>query len=147
MPQTIRVHHVLAAKPAKVYRAFLEPDAFASWSPPNGYTGMVHTMDAKVGGTYRMSFRNFTTGESHSFGGTYLELVPDDKLVYVDKFDDPHMTGEMKITVTLKPVVVGTELTIVQEGLPDTIPAAYCCRGWQESFRKLEQLVEPELNQ
>ncbi len=147
MPSTIRLHRVIPARPEKLYRAFIEPDAIASWLPPFGFTCTVHALDAKVGGTHRMSFRNFTTGQSHSFGGTYLELIPGARLVYTDTFDDPNLPGEMKVTVTLKAVSVGTEVNIVQEGVPDVIPAEACYLGWQESLRKLARLVEPEINQ
>jgi len=147
MPNTVRLHRVLAAKPDKVYRAFLEADAMAKWLPPNGFTCTVHQLDAKVGGSYRMSFRNFTTGTSHSFGGEYLELVPGERLRYTDKFDDANLPGEMQVTVTLKPVSVGTELTVVQEGIPDAIPVEACYLGWQDSLRNLASLVEPEINQ
>lgn len=146
MPHTIRLHRVLAAKPEKVYRAFIEPDAMASWLPPYGYLCTVHELDARVGGKHRMSFRNFTTGDSHSFGGEYLELVPGQKLVYTDKFDDPNMPGEMKVTVTLKAVSTGTDVSIVQEGVPDMIPAEACYLGWQDSLDKFRRLVEPEIN-
>jgi uncharacterized protein YndB with AHSA1/START domain len=147
MPSTIRLHRVIPARPEKLYRAFIEPDAIASWLPPFGFTCTVHALDAKVGGTHRMSFRNFTTGQSHSFGGTYLELIPGARLVYTDTFDDPNLPGEMKVTVTLKAVSVGTEVNIVQEGVPDVIPAEACYLGWQESLCKLARLVEPEINQ
>jgi uncharacterized protein YndB with AHSA1/START domain len=147
MPGTIRLHRVFAAKPEKIYRAFLEPDAVASWLPPFGYLCTVHQLDAKVGGTHRMSFRNFTTGGSHSFGGKYLELVPGKRLRYTDKFDDPNLPGEMTVTVDLKQVSVGTDVSIVQEGIPDAIPAEACYLGWQESLRNLARLVEPEINQ
>jgi uncharacterized protein YndB with AHSA1/START domain len=147
MPNTIRLHRVIAAKPEKLYRAFLEPDAIASWLPPYGFTCTVHELDAKVDGNHRMSFRNFTTGHSHSFGGTYLELVPGERLVYTDKFDDPNLPGEMKITVTFKAVSVGTEVNIEQQGVPDVIPVEACYLGWQGSLRKLSRLVEPEINQ
>jgi uncharacterized protein YndB with AHSA1/START domain len=147
MPNTVRLHRVLATKPDKVYRAFIEADAFAKWLPPNGFTCTVHHLDAKVGGTFRMSFRNFTTGMSHSFGGQYLELVPGERLRYTDKFDDPNLPGEMQVKVELKQVSVGTELNIVQEGIPDAIPAEACYLGWQESLRNLASLVEPEINQ
>jgi uncharacterized protein YndB with AHSA1/START domain len=147
MPNTVRLHRVLATKPGKVYRAFIEGDAMAKWLPPNGFVCTVHHLDAKVGGTFSMSFRNFTTGASHSFGGNYLELVPGERLRYTDKFDDPNLPGEMHVTVTLKPVSVGTELNIVQEGIPDAIPAEACYLGWQESLRNLARLVEPEINQ
>ncbi len=147
MPSTIKLHRVIAAKPEKVYRAFLEPDAVASWLPPYGFLCTVHELDAKVGGKHRMSFRNFTTGHSHGFGGTYVELVPGQRLVYTDTFDDPNLPGEMRTTVTLKAVSVGTEVNIVQEGVPDVIPAEACYLGWQQSLRKLTGLVEPEINQ
>lgn len=145
MPHTIRLHRVLAAKPAKAYRAFVEPDALASWCPPFGFVCTVHELDPRVGGKHRASFRNFTTGDSHSFGGEYLEVVPDEKLVYTDVFDDPNLPGEMTITVTLTAVSVGTELNIVQEGVPDIIPAEACYIGWQQSLDKLAKLVEPEI--
>jgi uncharacterized protein YndB with AHSA1/START domain len=147
MPSTISLHRVLAARPEKVYRAFLEPDAVARWLPPNGFTCTVHQLEAKVGGSHRMSFRNFTTGHSHAFGGRYLELVPNERLRYTDKFDDANLPGEMQVTVTLKPVSVGTEVTIVQDGVPDVIPPEACYLGWQESLRNLARLVEPEINQ
>jgi uncharacterized protein YndB with AHSA1/START domain len=147
MPHTIRLHRVLATKPEKVYRAFLEADALAKWLPPNGYTCTVHQLDAKIGGTHRASFRNFNTGDSHSFGGTYLELAPHERLRYTDKFDNPEMPGEIQVTVTLKKVSCGTELNIVQEGLPDAIPSETCYLGWQESLRNLARLVEPEIHQ
>jgi uncharacterized protein YndB with AHSA1/START domain len=147
MPNTVRLHRVLATKPDKVYRAFIEPDALAKWLPPNGFTCTVHHLDAKVGGAFRMSFRNFTTGNSHSFGGNYLELVPGERVRYADKFDDPNLPGEMQVTVVLKQVSVGTELNIVQEGIPDAIPAEACYLGWQDSLRNLASLVEPEINQ
>jgi uncharacterized protein YndB with AHSA1/START domain len=147
MPNTVHLHRVFAAKPEKVCRAFLEPDAIASWLPPFGFTCTVHELDARVGGKHRMSFRNFTTGDSHSFGGTYVELVPGERLVYTDKFDDPNLPGEMKVTVTFKEVVVGTEMTVEQQGIPDAIPVEACYLGWQESLRKLAKLVEPEINQ
>jgi uncharacterized protein YndB with AHSA1/START domain len=147
MPSTVRLHRVLATRPEKVYRAFVEADAIASWLPPFGFLCTVHELEAREGGTHRMSFRNFTTGNSHSFGGTYLELVPGEKLIYTDSFDDPGMPGEMKVTVTLRAVSVGTELSIEQEGIPDVIPPEACYLGWQESLRKLAKLVEPEINQ
>ncbi|HJS05507.1 MAG TPA: SRPBCC family protein, partial [Variovorax sp.] len=140
---TVRLHRVIAAKPEKVYRAFLDADAKARWLPPNGFTGKVHSMDAKVGGKYKMSFTNFTTGKSHGFGGEYRELVPHERLRYTDVFDDPNLPGEIQVTVTLKQVSVGTELTIVQEGLPDVIPLEACYLGWQESLLNLARLVEP----
>jgi uncharacterized protein YndB with AHSA1/START domain len=147
MPSTVRLHRVLAAKPDKVFRAFVEPDAMAKWLPPNGFTCTVHQFDAKVGGAFRMSFRNFTTGNSHAFGGKFLELVPGERLRYTDKFDDPNLPGEILVTVELKQVSVGTELNIVQEGIPDVIPAEACYLGWQDSLRNLASLVEPEINQ
>ena len=147
MPNTVRLHRVIAAKPEKVYRAFLEPDAVASWLPPFGFTCTVHKLEARVGGRHRMSFRNFTTGDSHSFGGEYLELVPGERLIYTDRFYDANLPGEMKVTVTLKAVSVGTEMTVVQEGIPDLMPPEACYLGWQESLRKLAKLVEPEINQ
>ena len=147
MPGTVTLHRVLATKPAKVYRAFLEPDAVASWLPPFGFTCTVHELEAREGGRHRMSFRNFTTGNSHSFGGTYLKLVPDELLVYTDTFDDPNLPGEMQVTVTLRAVSVGTDMTVLQEGIPDLIPPAACYLGWQESLRKLAKLVEPEIAQ
>jgi uncharacterized protein YndB with AHSA1/START domain len=147
MPNTIRLHRVIAAKPEKVYRAFIEPDAIASWLPPYGFVCTVHELEAKVGGRHKMSFRNFTTGASHSFGGVYLELEPGERIVYTTVFDDPNLPGEMKVTITLKPVSVGTEVTIVQEGVPDMIPAEGCYLGWQDTLEKLKRLVEPEINQ
>jgi uncharacterized protein YndB with AHSA1/START domain len=147
MPGTVRLHRLFATKPVKVYRAFIEADALAKWLPPNGFTCTVHHLDANVGGTFRMSFRNFTTGAGHSFGGKYLELVPGERLRYTDKFDDPNLPGEMQVTVTLKAVSVGTEVSIVQEGIPDAIPVEACYLGWQESLRNLARLVEPEINQ
>ena len=142
---TVRFHRVLRATPEKIYRAFVDADAMAKWLPPNGFTGKVHHMDAKVGGTYKMSFTNFTTGRSHSFGGKYLELVPHERIRHTDKFDDPNLPGEMRTTITLKKVSCGTELNIVQEGLPDVIPPEACCLGWQESLTLLAQLVEAEI--
>lgn len=145
MPNTVRFHRVLRATPERVYRAFLDADAKVKWLPPNGFTGKVHHIDAKVGGTYRMSFTNFTTGKSHSFGGTYVELVPLEKIRYTDKFEDANLPGEMHVTITLKKVMVGTELNIVQEGIPDVIPPEACCLGWQESLTLLAKLVEAEI--
>ena len=142
---TIRLHRVLRAKPEKVYRAFVTADAMAKWLPPNGFTCSVHEMNATVGGTYRMSFTNFTTGNSHSFGGEYRELVPGERLVYTDRFDDPNLPGEMRTTVTLKAVSAGTEMSIVQEGVPEAIPADMCHLGWQDSLDQLAMLVEPEI--
>ena len=142
---TIRLHRVLRTTPEKVYRAFLDGDAMSKWLPPNGFTGKVHHMDAKVGGTFKMSFTNFSTGKSHSFGGEYLELVPHERLRYTDRFDDPNLPGEMQTTVTLKKVSCGTELNVVQEGVPEVIPAEACYVGWQESLIPLTKLVEPEI--
>jgi len=147
MSNTVRLHRVLATTPDKVYRAFIEKDALAKWLPPNGFTCTVHQFDAKVGGTFKMSFRNFTTGLGHSFGGHYVELVPGERLRYTDEFDDPNLPGEMQVTVTLKQVSVGTAIEIVQEGIPDAIPLEACYLGWQESLRNLARLVEPEINQ
>ena len=145
MPNTVRFHRVLRATPERVYRAFLDPDAMVKCLPPNGFTGKVHHLDAKVGGTYRMSFTNFTTGKSHSFGGTYLELVPHERIRHTDKFDDANLPGEMQVTITLKKVSCGTELNVVQEGIPDVIPPEACCLGWQESLALLAKLVEAEI--
>ncbi len=142
---TIRLHRVLRATPEKIYRAFLDPDALAKWLPPNGFTGKVHQMDAKVGGNYKMSFTNFTTGNSHSFGGRYVELTPHERIRYTDKFDDPNLPGEMQATIGLKPVSCGTELNIVQEGVPAVIPAEACYLGWQESLTLLAKLVEADI--
>ena len=142
---TVRLHQVLAARPEKVYRAFLDAEAMTRWLPPNGFTGKVHQIDARVGGKYKMSFTNFTTGKSHSFGGEYLELVPNTRLRYTDNFDDPNLPGEIRVTVTLKEVSVGTDLSIEQEGLPNVIPLEACYLGWQESLRNLARLVEPEI--
>lgn len=147
MSNTIRLHRVIPVKPEKVYRAFIEPDAVASWIPPYGYLCTVHELEAKVGGSHRMSFRNFTTGEGHSFGGTYIELVPGERLVYTDKFDDANLPGEMRITVNLKAVSVGTEITIEQAGVPDVIPPEACYLGWQDSLQKLANLVVPEIQE
>lgn len=142
---TIRLHRVLSATPEKVYRAFLDADAMSRWLPPNGYTAKMHHLEARVGGTFRMSFTNFTTGKSHAFGGSYLELVPHERIRYTDKFDDPNLPGEIHVTVTLKKVSCGTELNIVQEGVPAVIPAEMCYLGWQESLTQLKMLVEPEI--
>ncbi len=141
---TIRLHRVLRAAPEKVYRAFLNPEAMAKWLPPNGFTGKVHQLEAKVGGTHKMSFTNFSTGQSHSFGGKYVELVPNQRIRYTDSFDDPNLPGEMQIAVSLKQGSVGTELNIVQEGVPEVIPAEACYLGWQESLTLLAKLVEPD---
>jgi uncharacterized protein YndB with AHSA1/START domain len=145
MPSTVRFHRVLRAPPERVYRAFLDADAKAKWLPPNGFTGKVHHVDARVGGSFKMSFTNFTTGKSHSFGGEYLELVPHELIRYTDHFDDPNLPGELQVTITLKKVSVGTELQIVQEGIPDVIPAEACYLGWQESLILLAKLVEAEI--
>jgi len=142
---TVRLHRVLRATPEKLYRAFLDPDALAKWLPPNGFTGKVHHIDAKVGGTYKMSFTNFTTGHSHSFGGQYLELVSYERIRHTDKFDDPKLRGEMQTTVSLTKVSCGTEVNIVQEGIPEAIPAEACYLGWQESLTLLAQLIEAEI--
>lgn len=147
MPNTVRLHRVIAARPEKVYRAFLEPDAVASWLPPYGYLCTVHELQPEIGGRHRMSFRNFTTRNSHSFGGEYKELVANERLVYTDSFEDPNMPGEMKVTVVLKAVSVGTEMSIEQQGIPDIIPLEACYLGWQDSLIKLAKLVEPEINQ
>ena len=144
---TVRLHRVLRAPPEKVYRAFLDAPAMAKWLPPNGFTCTVHHLDAKVGGTFRMSFTNFSTGNGHSFGGEYVELVPGALIRYTDKFDDPNLPGVIKVTVTLKAVSCGTDLNIVQEGIPDVIPVEACYLGWQDSLRNLASLVEPEINQ
>jgi uncharacterized protein YndB with AHSA1/START domain len=142
---TVHLHRVLTAKPEKIYRAFLDRDAMAKWLPPNGYTCSVHHMDAKVGGTYKMSFTNFTTQKSMSFGGEYRELVENERLRYTDNFDDPNLSGEIQVTVALKKVSLGTEMTIVQEGLPTVIPLEACYVGWQQSLNNLAKLVEPEI--
>jgi uncharacterized protein YndB with AHSA1/START domain len=147
MPGTVRLHRVLSTTPEKIYRAFLEPDAMAKWLPPNGFACTMHHMDAKVGGTFKASFRNFTTGQSHSFGGEYVELVPNERLRYTDKFDDPNLPGAMNVTVTLKKVMVGTEMNVVQEGIPDAIPVEMCYLGWQQSLENLAKLVEPDIKQ
>ena len=146
MPNTVRLHRVLATTPQKLYRAFLEADAIAKWLPPNGFVCSVHHLDPKVGGSYRMTFRNFTTGDEHSFGGTYVELVPGERLRYTDRFEDPNMPGEIEVTVTMKPVSCGTELQIVQAGLPDVIPVEACYLGWQQSLENLAKVVEPEIS-
>lgn len=146
MPNTVHLHRVLATNPEKVYRAFIEADALAKWLPPNGFTCTVHHLEAKVGGTFRMSFRNFTTGEGHSFGGEYVELAPGERVRYTDKFDDPNLPGVIQVTVALKKVSVGTEIEITQAGLPDVIPLEACYLGWQESLRNLARLIEPEIN-
>lgn len=146
MPNTVHLHRVLAATPDKVYRAFVEPDALAAWLPPYGFVGTVHEMNATVGGRHRLSFRNFTTGERHAFGGEYMELVPGERLVYTDRFDDPNLPGEMMVTVRLKAVSVGTDITVEQAAIPDVIPLEACYLGWQESLRKLAKLVEPNIH-
>ena len=145
MPNTIKLHRVLRATPERVYRAFLDPDAMVKWLPPNGFTGKVHQLDARVGGTYKMSFTNFSTGSSHSFGGAYLELVPNERIRNTDVFDDPNLSGEMITTVVLKKVFCGTEVNITQEGIPDMIPPEACYLGWQESLVLLAKLVEAEI--
>jgi uncharacterized protein YndB with AHSA1/START domain len=142
---TIRIHQVLRSPPEKVYRAFLEADAMSKWLPPSGFTGKVHHLDAKVGGGFKMSFTNFTSGKIHSFGGSYLDLVPPERIRYTDRFDDPNMPGEIQVVVTLKRVSCGTDVTIVKEGLPAVIPAEACYLGWQESLVQLAMLVEPEI--
>ena len=142
---TVRLHRVLKAPPERVYRAFLDPEAMVKWLPPHGFTGKVHHMDARVGGTYKMSFKNFSSGSGHSFGGSYLELVPNERIRHTDKFDDPNLPGEMRVTITLKAVFCGTELNIVQEGIPSAIPVEACYLGWQESLKLLGQLVEAEI--
>lgn len=145
MPSTIRLHRVLRATPEKIYRAFLDPAAMCKWLPPNGFTGTMHHLEPKVGGTFKMSFTNFSNRQSHSFGGEYLELVPGELLRYTDKFDDPNLPGEIQVTVTLKTVACGTELNIEQEGIPDVIPPEMCYLGWQESLVLLAKLVEAEI--
>ena len=142
---TVRLHRVLRAAPEKIYRAFLDADAMAKWLPPHGFTGKVHQLDAKVGGTYKMSFTNFTTGHGHSFGGKFLELVPYERIRHTDRFDDPNMPGEMQTTISLKKVFCGTEVNVVQEGIPEAIPPEACYLGWQESLVLLAQLVEAEI--
>ncbi len=142
---TVRLHRVLATRPEKVYRAFTDADALARWLPPNGFTGHVHELEPRVGGRHRMSFTNFSTGSTNSFGGEYLELVPNERLRYTDRFDDPNLPGTITVTVTLKAVAVGTEIHIVQEGIPEVIPVEACYLGWQESLEHLKRLVEPEI--
>jgi uncharacterized protein YndB with AHSA1/START domain len=144
---TVRLHRVLRAKPESVYRAFLDADAMAKWLPPNGFTGKVHHMDARIGGSYRMSFTNFTTGQSHSFGGDYIELMPHERIRYTGKFDDPNLPGVMQTTVSLRQISYGTELNVVQEGIPDVIPLEACYLGWQESLTLLTKLVEAEITE
>ncbi|PMS32146.1 uncharacterized protein YndB with AHSA1/START domain [Trinickia symbiotica] len=145
--QTVRLHRVIRATPERIYRAFLDANAMSKWLPPNGFTGKVHELDAKVGGGYRMSFTNFTTGDSHSFGGEYLELVPHERLRYTAQFDDPNLPGTMQTTVSLRAVIFGTELHVVQEGIPEVLPAEACYLGWQESLALLALLVEAEIRQ
>jgi uncharacterized protein YndB with AHSA1/START domain len=147
MPSTIKLHRVLTTSPQKIYRAFIEADALAKWLPPNGFTCTVHHFEGSVGGTFRMSFRNFTTGNSHSFGGEYRELVVGERLRYTDRFDDPNLPGEMEVTVVLKKVSVGTEIDITQAGIPDLIPPEACYLGWQESLKNLARLVEPNIEE
>ena len=144
---TVRLHRVLRAPAERVYRAFLDPDAMVKWLPPNGFTGKMHHMDAKVGGTYRMSFTNFTNGQSHAFGGEYVELVPHERIRYTDTFEDPNLPGTMHTSISLRPVAVGTEVNVVQEGLPDVIPLEACYLGWQESLTLLAKLVEAEIKE
>lgn len=146
MSNTVRFHRVLRAPPERVYRAFLDAEAKVKWLPPNGFTGKVHHLDARVGGTYKMSFTNFSTGQSHTFGGAYVELTPNECIRYTDQFDDPNLPGEMAVTVTLKAVSCGTELHVTQEGLPDVIPVEQCYLGWQQSLVLLGQLVEAEVS-
>ena len=145
MTGTVQLHRVLRAPPSRVYRAFLDADAMCKWVPPHGFIGKMHSMDARVGGGYKMSFTNFGTGKSHSFGGTYLELVPNERIRYNDQFDDPSLPGQMLVTVTLKAVLCGTELSIVQEGIPQAIPVEFCYLGWQESLSLLAHVVEPDI--
>ena len=147
MPGTVKLHRVIRTKTEKLYRAFLDPDAMAKWLPPNGFTGHVHHMDAKVGGTFRMTFTNFTTQQSHTFGGEYLELIPNERICYTDKFEDPNLPGIMTTTVSLKAVFCGTELIVVQEGIPVVIPLEACNLGWQESLVLLAKLVEAEIHE
>jgi uncharacterized protein YndB with AHSA1/START domain len=147
MPHTIRLHRVIATRPEKVYRAFIEPDAIASWLPPYGYLCTVHELNAEVGGRHRMSFRNFTTSDSHSFGGTYVELEPGARIAYTDAFDDPNLSGEMRTTITFTAVSLGTELSVEQAGIPDMIPPEACYLGWQDSLDKLQRLVVPDIRQ
>jgi uncharacterized protein YndB with AHSA1/START domain len=142
---TVRLHRVLRTTPEKVYRAFLDPDAMVKWLPPHGFTGKVHHLDATVGGTFKMSFTNYTSGHGHTFGGEYLELVPNERIRHTDEFDDPNLPGEMHVTVSLRPVSCGTELHILQEGIPEAIPTEACYLGWQESLTLLAQLIEPEI--
>ena len=142
---TVTLHRVLRAPPERLYRAFLDPDAMAKWLPPHGFTGRVLSMDARVGGRYRMQFTNFSNGQSHAFGGEYLELVPGERIVHTDRFDDPNLPGEMRTTITFKPVLVGTEVTAVQEGIPAVIPTEMCYLGWQESLQLLALLIEAEI--
>ena len=146
MPSTVQLHRVLAAPPERIYRAFTDPDAMVKWLPPHGFTGKIHHIDVRVGGSYKMSFTNLTTLNSQSFGGKYLELKPNELLKYIDKFDDPNLPGEMQVTVTLRKVICGTELKITQDGIPDAIPAEMCYLGWQQSINLLTQLVEPEIS-
>lgn len=145
MPGTVQLHRVFSAPPERVYRAFVHPDALCKWMPPHGFVGKVHSMDVRVGGSYKMSFMNMTTGSSESFGGKYLEVVENKKLKYIDQFDNPNMPGEMHVTVTLEKVIGGTDMKIVQEGIPDVIPVEMCYLGWQQSLTLLAQLVEPEI--
>jgi len=145
MPGTVKLHRVFTSEPERVYKAFIDPAAMCKWLPPNGFTGTVHEMDARVGGSYKMSFTNFSTGNSHSFGGDFVEMVPNERLVYTDKFEDPNLPGEMRTTVTVKQDSMGVELNVVQEGIPDAIPVEACYLGWQESLALLKMLVEAEI--
>jgi uncharacterized protein YndB with AHSA1/START domain len=145
MPNTVRFQRVFRAPAERVFRAFIDPDAMAKWLPPHGFTGRVHAMDARLGGAYRMSFTNLSNGQSHSFGGTFLEFLPNERLSHTDSFDDPNLPGQMVTTITFKPVSVGTEVNIVQSDIPDLIPPEACCQGWQESLQLLTLLVEPEI--
>lgn len=147
MPSTVQLHRVLSAPPERVFKAFINAEAMVKWFAPNGYTAKVHSLDARVGGEYKMSFTNFTTGNSHSFGGKYIEIVPDQLLKYTDRFDDPNLAGEIQVTVTFKKVFCGTEVNITQEGIPDAIPKESCYMGWQQSLNQLAQLVEPEIKE
>jgi uncharacterized protein YndB with AHSA1/START domain len=144
-PHTVKLYRVLRAKPERVYRAFLDPDAMVKWLPPHGFTGKVHHMDARVGGSHKMSFTNFSTGQTQAFGGTYVELIPNERIVYTDQFDDPNLPGEMKVTISIAACLVGSELTVVQQGIPPMIPLEFCYAGWQESLQLLAQLVDPEI--
>lgn len=145
MANSIQLHRIISAPPERVYRAFIDPDAMVKWLPPHGFTGKVHQIDARVGGSYKMSFTNFSTKHSHSFGGKYIEMKPNELLKYADKFDDPNMQGEMQVTISFRKVMCGTEIKITQEGIPEMIPAEMCYMGWQQSLNLMAQLVEPEI--